>query len=275
MVDINNKIWKITIVVILLLLGIMSTKLLSKSKEEVVLDEVKLKENISNKKGLAIYLETASGSGTYNQSESSVFPTSGYTFNSSKSGCVDKNDNIVDNALTYNSETNKVNLRINREVKCYVYFDKEEQENSWVYYGWDGENGCSSATGTCATTYETFDAARGNHYVALRSNTGSAEYDNIDGTNIIVQTCGLINDSMVCYDYHDSSRGDNNVNSCVYDSNYECRIDDNGATCGNEIVTYCTDTGDIDINIEFETCDVKTNTAFCYTSGMEEWIIKH
>ena len=120
---VNNKLWLFIILGVLLVLGIMSSKYMFNKNEVVEIDEVKLKESITNKKGFAIYLETANGSGVYNESNSSTFPTTGYTFNSEKSGCVDNNGNIVENALSY--VNNKIRLSINKEVSCYVYFDRD------------------------------------------------------------------------------------------------------------------------------------------------------
>ena len=90
----------------------------------VELDEVKLKDEIKIDKSKTLAIMLQNDEGEYTESESSVFPTSGYRFNSTRSGCVDANGNIIENALTYNNETNKVNLRINKKVKCYTYFDK-------------------------------------------------------------------------------------------------------------------------------------------------------
>ena len=98
-------------------------RLVSKPRK-IELDEVKLKDEIKIDKSKTLAVMLQNDTGEYTESESNAFPTTGYRFNSTKSGCTDVNGNIIENALTYNNETNKVNLKINREVKCYTYFDK-------------------------------------------------------------------------------------------------------------------------------------------------------
>ena len=107
----------------------LSFKSFNNKNDVAILDEVKLKENITNKNALAIMVEKEDGTGyeeyKVNDEVSSSFPTTGYTYNSEKSGCVDANGNLIENSLSYNGETNKVSLSTSRSVKCYIYFDKE------------------------------------------------------------------------------------------------------------------------------------------------------
>lgn len=70
------------------------------------------------KKNYNVYLETFGGSGTYLPSSSSIFPTSGYTFNAEKSKC--QNGTV----LSYNNETKTINLITDKTDFCNVYFDK-------------------------------------------------------------------------------------------------------------------------------------------------------
>ena len=85
----------------------------------VILDDVVLKDNSDNL--LAIYVETSAESGVYEVYNNSTFPTTGYVFNTNKSGCVDANDNEITNALSYSN--NRVIVSTRKTSKCYLYFD--------------------------------------------------------------------------------------------------------------------------------------------------------
>lgn len=118
----KNIIVKIMISVLLISIVYITYKIIIKP-ENIELDEVKLKDEVKIDKSKTLAIMLQNDTGEYTKSESSAFPTTGYRFNSTKSGCVDVNGNIIESSLTYNNETNKVNLRINRKAICYVYFD--------------------------------------------------------------------------------------------------------------------------------------------------------
>ncbi|MBQ7030787.1 MAG: hypothetical protein IJN13_00250 [Bacilli bacterium] len=82
------------------------------------LDEVNL--NISNANMFAIMLEQDDG--TYKEDTTNTWPTSGYTYNASMSGCIDINGNRIDNALTYDSTNNIATVDTGNTSYCYLYF---------------------------------------------------------------------------------------------------------------------------------------------------------
>ena len=91
----------------------------NKSSSKVLdsdLDNTKVENKVPSM--FAIMLETQAGSGHYQESTSSLWPNSGYMFNSSLSKC--ENGGI----LTWNDETRSVNLKTSGSDKCYLYFDK-------------------------------------------------------------------------------------------------------------------------------------------------------
>jgi len=110
----------ITLLLITSYLGVKSFKNRTK-----VLDEVKLKEtNKVKKRQFAIMIEN--NEGEYEELESNIFPTDGYTFNSEKSGCIDNNGNLVENVLTYNETTQDITVETNNTTYCYVFFDIDQ-----------------------------------------------------------------------------------------------------------------------------------------------------
>ena len=79
---------------------------------ENVLQNKKYTETIS------MMLETASGSGEYEKTTASGWPTEGYVFNEELSRCE------YGSTLSWDDENNKVVMSGNVSDKCYVYFDK-------------------------------------------------------------------------------------------------------------------------------------------------------
>ncbi|MEG1506078.1 MAG: DUF6273 domain-containing protein [Bacilli bacterium] len=69
-------------------------------------------------KSIALMLETTLASGEYKVNNDSIWPSTGYKFNSTLSKC--ENGSI----LTYDNVTKKVIVQSNKSDKCFVYFDK-------------------------------------------------------------------------------------------------------------------------------------------------------
>ncbi|MBQ7031932.1 MAG: hypothetical protein IJN13_06200 [Bacilli bacterium] len=113
---------KMCVIVILVLVIIESCTLFlmykSFSNKNTNLDKVNL--NISNANMFAIMLEQDDG--TYKEDTSSTWPTSGYTYNASMSGCIDINGNRIEDALTYDKENNKASVNTTNTSYCYLYF---------------------------------------------------------------------------------------------------------------------------------------------------------
>ena len=110
----------------------------NKSSSKVLdsdLDNIKIENKVPGM--FAIMLETQAGSGQYQESTSSLWPGSGYEFNSTLSKC--GNGGI----LTWNDETRSVNLKASGSDKCYLYFDVVPPE---VTIATNNSNGYMPAT---------------------------------------------------------------------------------------------------------------------------------
>ena len=116
---------------ILMVLGILilsalyvSMKYIMRPKYEP-LPVVKLKDKETNKKKFAVMVQNGDGYVEYT-SEDGKWPTEDenyiYTFKEAK--CVDNNDNVVNNAVTF--ADGKVTLKTNKTIYCTLYFDKQE-----------------------------------------------------------------------------------------------------------------------------------------------------
>ena len=174
---------KITLIVIAVL--IINTFILliyhnSYDKKTILEDNQKTIDTTNNTENMvSIMLETSSGSGKYTKSSSNSFPTSGYVFNSSKSGC--------ENGGTLYYTNGKLQLKNNISDKCYVYFDVYSvlltDYVKSLYTGTQGANGlyyhdASLANGAGDNSYR-YSGANPNNYVCFGSTTSPCPTDNL------------------------------------------------------------------------------------------------
>ena len=105
------------------------------NKEKVVLDDVVLDIN-NSKDSLAIYIEEydEEGNASYVESDSNTFPLEDYVYNKELSGCLDSNSNEVEGALKYDYTKSELNLRVNKPVTCYVYYDYKGDGTETIPY---------------------------------------------------------------------------------------------------------------------------------------------
>ncbi len=88
-------------------------------KTNKIIESYEKQENKENKKELlSMMLETSAGSGEYQQTTASSWPTEGYTFNETLSKCEQGS------TLSWDSTKNTVVMMGNNSDRCYVYFDK-------------------------------------------------------------------------------------------------------------------------------------------------------
>ena len=111
-----KKYRKIILLVFVLLIVITSFYLGKNfGKEEVYLDE--RSKQIKQENTLSMMLETEAGSGNYEMTTASSWPTEGYAFNSELSKCENGGE------LSWDDINKKVLMSGNVSDKCYVYFD--------------------------------------------------------------------------------------------------------------------------------------------------------
>lgn len=116
------KIGIIFCVCLLVIVEIIALFLMYKSinNKNANLATVDLKGNIVNNDMFAIMLEQSDG--TYKEDKSNTWPTDGYTYNESMSGCIDINGNRLDGVLTYDSTNNIATVDTGKTSYCYLYF---------------------------------------------------------------------------------------------------------------------------------------------------------
>ena len=106
---------KLLLVLGIMLVGSFSFYLFKDYKKDaLVYENNKIKPSSS---GIAMMLETSAGSGNYEMTTRSEWPTDGYVFNANLSKCENGSE------LSWDNENKKVLMSGNISDKCYVYFD--------------------------------------------------------------------------------------------------------------------------------------------------------
>ncbi len=106
---------KLFVVLCILLVGSFSFSLFKGfKKDNMVYEDNKIKPLSS---GIAMMFETSAGSGNYEMTTQSEWPTEGYVFNANLSKCENGSE------LSWDNENKKVLMSGNKSDKCYVYFD--------------------------------------------------------------------------------------------------------------------------------------------------------
>ncbi len=96
--------------------------LINKNNQEI--PEVKLKE-IKDRKSFAIMVPNENGD-AYVEYTEDTWPSEGYKYKEAK--CINNNGEIVENAITFDSETKTVILETDKTVACTLYFDALPKE---------------------------------------------------------------------------------------------------------------------------------------------------
>ena len=125
-----------------------------------------------NDTGIAYMLETGSGTGVYEQSNNTTWPSSGYSFNSTKSAC--ENGSL----LTFDNSSHQLTINSSKTDKCYVYFDYAKN-TATITLGSTSLT-ISSGTGTISYTYN------GDGILSCSPTAGSYSSCSVDTTNHLI-----------------------------------------------------------------------------------------
>ncbi len=198
---------KIILLVIVSIVGIFSIFSYNSKKysNSINIDD----SNIKNNNMISMMLETSAGSGEYQESTASSWPTEGYIFNENISKCE------RGSKLTWDDSKKAVIMSGNEGDKCYVYFDKKEEIVKLAdyvkaqYTGTQGENNLYLHDNTL-----TNGANDGSYRYAGPSDTTNNfvcfGYDSTDGTcpnDNLYRIIGVFGDEvkLIKYDYAKST----------------------------------------------------------------------
>ena len=145
------------LIILLLVIGVFVVNFYYNNNKQEVFEENEKKEINKNSIKIpgmvSLMLETKAGSGEYKISSERVLPTSGYEFNSERSGCENGG------TLSWNNDTQKLVLKTRISDKCYAYFDVLPPDvsvsitNRPTTYGKLGNINCSGASASFNQKY--------------------------------------------------------------------------------------------------------------------------
>jgi len=117
----KNKKFIFNLIIMLVLIETCTLFLMYKSfSNNQTEDIVSNKKNIKSK-NFAVMLEQSDG--TYIESNMNKWPSEGYIYSKTKSGCIDINGNKLDGILTYDEDKNIAIIETTTTSFCYLYFD--------------------------------------------------------------------------------------------------------------------------------------------------------
>ena len=180
----KTKIISVVAIVALLLIvfgiGVGVTLLYMNNKYKVYEEEEpkQIKKHVDT---ISMMLETSAGSGNYEMTTRSEWPTEGYVFNTNLSKCENGSE------LSWDNENKRVLMSGNVSDKCYVYFDVIQvflaDYVKSLYTGTQGENSIyyhdSSLTNGAGDSSYRYSGANPNNYVCFGSNESTCPTDNL------------------------------------------------------------------------------------------------
>ena len=175
---------KLLVVLGIILVGSFSFYLFKGYKKDALVYENN--KIMPSSSGIAMMLETSAGSGNYEMTTRSEWPTEGYVFNANLSKCENGSE------LSWDNENKKVLMSGNKSDKCYVYFDVYVKPQvlladyvKSLYTGTQGENGiyyhdASLTNGAGDNSYRYAGASDAvSNYVCFGSSTTPCPADNL------------------------------------------------------------------------------------------------
>lgn len=159
-----------------------------------------IKKRIIQENTLSMMLETEEGSGNYEMTTASSWPTDGYVFNTTLSKCENGGE------LSWDDENKRVVMSGNVSDKCYVYFDKVLTLATYVksLYTWtQGDNNIyyhdsTLANGAGDNSYRYAGASETtNNYVCFGSTESPCPTDNL------YRIIGVFNGKVKLVKYND------------------------------------------------------------------------
>ena len=217
----KKEVKKVALLLIVFGIGVGVTLLYMNNKYKVYEEEEpkQIKKHVDT---ISMMLETEAGSGNYEMTTASGWPTDGYIFNTELSKCENGGE------LSWDDENKRVLMSGNVSDKCYVYFDVIQvllaDYVKSLYTGTQGENGIyyhdATLTNGAGDNSYRYSGADPNNYVCFGTNTTPCPTDNL------YRMIGVFGDQvkLVKYDYANSNllgtNGDYNATVTYLKSSY-------------------------------------------------------
>ena len=206
---------KVILKVSILLLAIVtiSSYIYLSNKNGETID--KKKQQIKNTNLLTMMLETEAGTGIYEETIASEWPTDGYVFNTNLSKC--ENGGIV----FWDDKNKVVKMKSNISDKCYLYFDKYNKAELNVSVNKDDSSITVTVTSTDEITKYYYSKDGGSNYVESTNNTYT--FTNLDNdTSYQIKIYGIDSNGQTTKEYNETIKTDdiltlvNYITSTVY-----------------------------------------------------------
>lgn len=166
--------------VVLVFIGVVIGK--ASNKEDIIMDDKEVSV-IKHENSISMMLETEAGSGNYEMTTASSWPTDGYVFNSELSKCENGGE------LSWDDVNKSVLMSGNVSDKCYVYFDLYKptlaeyvisqyngvQGNNNIYYH---DSNLTNGAGDNSYRYAGSNDTT-NNYVCFNTNENPCPTDNL------------------------------------------------------------------------------------------------
>ena len=148
------------------------------------LDNVDLKISTKNNDMFAIMLGDKNG--VYKESTSNIWPTDGsYIYNSTKSGCIDKNGSTLDGVLSFDSSSYTARVKTNTMAYCYLYFDIDQVVPQAFTFYLGGSTNPTYTTKTSVSTYLSWsDTDISSYCVTTESTSDNCTWNSTSGTSV-------------------------------------------------------------------------------------------
>ena len=198
----KKEVKKVALLLIVFGIGVGVTLLYMNNKYKVYEEEEpkQIKKHVDT---ISMMLETEAGSGNYEMTTASSWPTDGYIFNTTLSKCENGGE------LSWDDENKRVLMSGNVSDKCYVYFDVIQvllaDYVKSLYTGTQDENGIyyhdATLTNGAGDNSYRYSGADPNNYVCFGTNTTPCPTDNL------YRMIGVFGDQvkLVKYDYANSN----------------------------------------------------------------------
>ena len=125
----NIKHYKL-VIALLIVMEIFFVFLSIKSFNNKNLDKYIVGANNKTNKMLAIMLEDENGD--YKPYNSETFPEFPYIFNGELSQCMDIKGNTIEDAISYDEDTNLANVIVTKTSQCYFYFNRPKEVGNFI-----------------------------------------------------------------------------------------------------------------------------------------------
>jgi len=202
------------------------------NNNDTYMEEVNLLEEANLDRNNMFAIMLGDKNGIYTESDSNKWPTDGsYSFNASRSGCIDANGNTLEDVLSFNASSWTATLTTNTTAYCYLYFDLDQVAPQAFTFYLGGSTNPTYTTSTSTTAYLSWtDTDITKYCLTTESSSTNCTWNSTSGKTVTVNYTLTSGDATkTVYAYLKDAAG--NVSPSVTDT----IILDTAAPTGNSV----------------------------------------